>query len=53
MVVLEHPTESFTAFNLPSDGTDTFRRLDELIAQTLMVPFGMVVLDVDTQSSLQ
>ena len=53
MVELEHATESITAFDLAGDGSDSFLRLDKLIAQTLMVPFCMVVLDVFTHGVFQ
>jgi hypothetical protein len=37
MVVLQHATESFSALDLTSDGTDSFLWIDEMVAQTLMV----------------
>ena len=45
MVVLEHATKSFTAFDPASDGIRFNDRLNQFIAQSLMVPFGMVVLN--------
>ena len=53
MVVLEHATESFTAFDPASDGTRIIDRLDQFIAKSLMVPFGMIVLDEFTHGILQ
>ena len=46
MVVLQHATESFSAFDSARDGTDICGRLDELIAEPLMIPLAVVVLDV-------
>ena len=50
MVVLQHATESFSALDLASDGTNILIRLDELVAQALMISLGMIVLDVFTNA---
>ena len=50
MVVLQHVTESFAARDLTSDGTNILIRLDELVAQALMISLGMIVLDVFTNA---
>ena len=46
MVVLQHATESFAALDFTSDGTNILIRLDEFIAEALMVSLGVVMLDV-------
>ena len=53
MVVLEHATESFSALDLTSDGTDSFLWIDELVAEALMVSLAMIVLDVFTNCVLK
>ena len=53
MVVLEHATESLSAFDPASDGIRTIDWLNQLIAQSLMVAFGMVMFDVFTYGVLQ
>ena len=53
MVVLEHATESLSAFDPASDGIKIIDWLNQLIAKSLMVPFGMVVLHVFPHSVLQ
>ena len=53
VVVLEHATESFSAFDPASDGISIIDWLNQLIAQSLMVPFGVVMLHVFTHGVLQ
>ncbi len=53
MVVHPHATEPLSAFDLTGDGTDSFLRLDELVAQTLMISLGMIVLNEIGNSSLK
>ena len=53
MVELEHATKSLTAFDPASDGVTITGWLNQLIAESLMVPFGMIVLDVFTHGVLQ
>lgn len=53
MVVLQHATESFSALDLTSDGTDSFLWIDEMVAQTLMVSLGMIMLNEVGNSSLK
>ena len=53
MVVLQHATESFTTFDVAITGSSIFARLDQLIAESLMVPFGVLMLDVFTHGILQ
>ena len=53
MVVLEQATESITTFYAASDGVTITGWFNQLIAQSLMVSFGMVMLDVFTHGMLQ
>ena len=53
MVVLEHATESLSAFDPVSDGIRIIDCLNQLIAKSLMVPFGVEMLDVFTHGVLQ
>ncbi|TWW10823.1 hypothetical protein E3A20_05920 [Planctomyces bekefii] len=53
MVVLQHAAESFSAFDPASDGVTITGWFNQLIAQSLMVSFGMVMLDVFTHGMLQ
>jgi len=46
MVILQHATESFSALDHTSDGTNSFLWVDEMVAQTLLVSSGMIMLDV-------
>ena len=46
MVILQHATESFSALEHTSDGTNSFLWVDEMVAQTLLVSLGMIMLDV-------
>ncbi len=52
-VVLQHATESFSALDPASDGTDSFLRLDELVAEALMVSLAMIMLNEVGNSSLK
>ncbi len=45
MVVLEHSAKSFAAFNPARGATDLFIWFDELVAKSLMVAFGVIVLN--------
>ena len=45
VVVLEHASESLTTFDPASDGISIIHRFNQVIAEPLMVPFGVVVLD--------
>ena len=53
MVVLERATESLTTFDPASDGVPIIHWFNQLIAKSLMVSFGMVVLHVFPHSVLQ
>ena len=53
MVVLQHATESFSALDLTSDGTDSFLWIDEMVAQALMVSLGMIMLNEVGNTSLK
>ena len=53
MVVLQHATESFAALNLSRNGIDIIARIDEMVAQTLMVSLAVVMLDVFTNGVLE
>ena len=46
VVELQQATEPFTTLDLASDRTDLFIWLNQLIAQPLMIPLRVVVLDV-------
>ena len=52
-VVLEHSTESFTAFDFASNRTSITVRLNQLIAESLMIPLTVVMLDVFTNGLLE
>ena len=45
VIELEHATESLPAFDPASDGISIIHWLNQVIAESLMVPFGVVVLD--------
>ena len=53
MVVLQHATEPFTALNVAISRSSILLRLDELVAEALMVSLGMIVLDVFTNCVLK
>jgi hypothetical protein len=53
VVVLQHATEPFTAFDSAHDRTIILIRLDELVTETLMASLGVVVLNVFTNSILK
>jgi len=53
VVVLEHATEPLSAFDFSISGSCIIARLNQLIAQSLMVPFGVIMLDVFTHGVLQ
>ena len=53
VVVLEHATKPFTAFDLTCDDTNILIRLDAMVAQALMISLGMIVLDVFTNCVLK
>ena len=53
MVVLEHATESFSALDLTSDGIDIIARIDEPVAEALVVSLAVVMLDVFTNGVLK
>jgi hypothetical protein len=52
VVVLEYATETLIAFDLSSNSTDLIPGHDQLIAKSLMVPLGVVVLHVFTNGIL-
>ena len=53
MVVLKHATKSFTALNLASNRTSITVRLNQLIAEDLMIPLAVIVLDIFTNCVLK
>ncbi len=53
MVILKHTTESLTALDLARDGTDLFVWLDDLVVQSLMIAFGVIVLNEIGHGSFQ
>jgi len=53
VVVLEQATEPFSAFDPASDGISIIDWINQLIDQSLMVAFGVVVIDVFTHGVLQ
>ena len=46
MVILQYSPAAFTAFDSVSNRTSILIRLDELIAELLMIPLCMVMLEV-------
>ncbi len=53
MVVLQHATEPFSVLGLSRNGIDIIARIDEMVAQTLMVSLAVVMLDVFTIGVLE
>ena len=53
MVVLQHATKTLSAFDSASNGISILGWLNQLIAQSLMVSFGVVMLDLFTHGVLQ
>ena len=53
VVVLEQTTKSFTAFDFASNRTSITVRLNQLIAESLMIPLTVVMLDVFTNGLLE
>jgi len=53
VVVLQHATESFAALDAASNRTSIIHWLNQLIAQSLLVPFCVVMLDVFANGVLQ
>ncbi len=45
VVVSKHPTEAFSACDQTTSGAEFFRRIDQAIAQTLVVPFVVIEFD--------
>ena len=52
-VVLEQTTETFAAFDVTCEVCDFFIRFDQLIVDSLMIPFRMVVSDVFLKRSFE
>ena len=46
MVVANHPTESLTAAHTPDSTCGAGQGRDDRVAESLVIPFGMVVSDV-------
>ena len=46
MVVLQHSTKPFTAWDSAHDRTRMVIRLNEFVTESLMIALGVVVLDV-------
>ena len=42
VVVLQHATEPFSALDLTSDGTNILIRINEMVAQALMISLAMI-----------
>jgi len=53
VVVLQHATESLTALDPAGDDLSIILRLDEFIAEPLMIPLAVVMLDVFTNGVLE
>ena len=53
MVVLEHATKPFSALDLSRNGIDIIARIDELVAEALMVSLAVVMLNEVGNSSLK
>jgi hypothetical protein len=52
VVVLQQATEPFSARNVTSM-TNLVARFDQIVVQPLMIPLGLVVLDVFSDRSFQ
>ena len=53
VVVLQYRTESFSALDGASNSTSILIRINEMVAEALMVSLGMIVLDVFTNCVLK
>lgn len=53
VVVLEHSLELFSARDGSGNGTETSFRLDQLIAESPMIPFDMVMFDILTHGIIE
>jgi hypothetical protein len=53
VVVFQHATTPFSAFDSAHDRTIILIRLDEMVAQTLMVSLAMIMLNEVGNSSLK
>jgi hypothetical protein len=53
VVVLEHATKPFSALDLSRNGIDIIARIDELVAEALMVSLAMIMLNEVGNSSLK
>ena len=53
VVVLQHATESFSALDSAHNDTDICARIDELVAEALMVSLAMIMLNEVGNSSLK
>ena len=53
MVVLKHATESLTASDVAIIVSSIFARFNQLISESVMVAFSMIVLHVFTHGVLQ
>ena len=53
VIVLEHATKPFPAFDPASDDSSIIDWLDQLIAESLMISLAVAMLDVFTHGILQ
>jgi len=53
VVAPQHSTESFATLDLSSDSTNFFARINQLIAESLMIPFGVIVLKISSDNAAQ
>ena len=53
MVVLQHSTKPFSTFDLSGNGTDIVARINQSVAESLMISLGVVMLDVPMNGILK
>jgi hypothetical protein len=53
VVIPQHSTESLATRDLASDRTDFFTRIDQLIAEPLMIPLGVIMSEEFGDSAAQ
>ena len=53
IIVPQHPTQPLPAFDRARKRTDLVPRFDELIAEPLVIPLAMIMLEVGSDSATQ
>ena len=53
VIILEHPSEPFTAVDVSDILADLLSGRDDLVVETLMISFGVVVLQIRNRSPSQ